>query len=105
MDADAPSCKAVSHFGLHYLCETMKQETFEVEVQSKEAKALLQQLQALGVITLRPKKVRSLAEVIADIQKHAKKQPPISQEEIDAEVKAVRNKRRHAAARKPQARR
>ncbi len=105
MDADAPSCKAVSHFGLHYLCETMKQETFEVDVQSKEAKALLKQLQALGVITLRPKKVRSLEEVIADIQKHAKKQPPISQEEIDAEVKAVRNKRRHAAARKPQARR
>ncbi|MEO7082636.1 MAG: hypothetical protein ABIY71_13980 [Flavobacteriales bacterium] len=68
----------------------MKQETFELDVQSKEAKALLKQLQALGVITLRPKKVRSLEEVIVDIQKHAKKQPPISPEEIDAEVKAVR---------------
>lgn len=96
---------AAEHFHLHYLCTTMKPETFEVDVQSKEAKVLLKQLQALGVITLRPKKVRSLAEVITDIQKHAKTQPPISQEEIDAEVKAVRNKRRYAASRKPQARR
>ncbi|MBK9421965.1 MAG: hypothetical protein IPN44_13100 [Flavobacteriales bacterium] len=49
----------------------MKQETFEVDVTSKEAKALLKQLQALGVISLRPKKVRGLAEVVKDIQTRA----------------------------------
>jgi hypothetical protein len=80
-------------------------ETFEVDVTSKKAKALLQQLQALGIITLRPKKVRSLGEVIADIQTRARKLPPISETEIMAEVKAVRKQRRHAAARKSQARR
>jgi hypothetical protein len=76
---------------LHYLCGTMKQETFEVDVTSKEAKALLKQLEALGVISLRPKKVRSLAEVVKDIQTRAAKLPPITEEEIMAEVKAVRN--------------
>jgi hypothetical protein len=82
----------------------MKPETFEVDVQSKEAKALLKQLQALGIITLRPKKVRSLAEVMADIR--AKVKDPLTEEEVMAEVKAVRrSKNRHAAARKPQARR
>jgi hypothetical protein len=94
----------VGHIGLHYLCKTMKPETFEVDIQSKEAKALLKQLQALGIITLRPKKVRSLAEVMADIR--AKVKDPLTEEEVMAEVKAVRrSKNRHAAARKPQARR
>ena len=92
----------VMHMGFHYLCGNMKQETFEVDVQSKEAKALLKQLQALGVITLRPKKVRSLAEVMADIR--AKVKEPLTEEEVMAEVKAVRrSKNRYAAARKPQA--
>lgn len=80
-------------------------ETFEVDITDKKAKALLKQLEALGIITMRPKKVRSLAAVIADIQARAKKLPPISEEEIAAEVKAVRKQRKHAAARKPQARR
>jgi hypothetical protein len=51
----------------------------------------LKQLEALGVISLRPKKVRSLAEVVKDIQTRAAKLPPITEEEIMAEVKAVRN--------------
>jgi hypothetical protein len=80
-------------------------ETYEVEVTSNKAKALLEQLQALGIITLRRKKVRSLAEVVKEIQGRAAKLPPLSEEEIMAEVKAVRKQRRHAAARKPQARR
>lgn len=80
-------------------------ETFEVDVLSKEAKALLKQLQALGIIAMRRKKVRTLAEVMRDIQERAAKLPPISEEEILAEVKAVRKQRRHAASRKPQARR
>lgn len=80
-------------------------ETFEVDVTSKKAKALLEQLQGLGIITMRPKKVRSLAEVVKDIQARAAKLPPITEEEILAEVKAVRKQRRHAASRKPQARR
>lgn len=66
----------------------MKQETFEVDVTSKEAKALLKQLQALGVITLRPKKVRNLAEVMADIR--AKVKDPLTVEEVIAEIKAAR---------------
>ncbi len=82
----------------------MKQETFEVDVASKEAKALLKQLEALGVISLRPKKVRSLAEVMADIR--AKVKEPLTQDEVMAEIKAARRSRnRHAAAKKPQARR
>lgn len=80
-------------------------ETYEVEVTNSKAKALLEQLQALGIITMRRKKVRSLAEVVKEIQARAAKLPPISEEEIMAEVKAVRKQRRHAAARKPQARR
>lgn len=80
-------------------------ETFEVDVTSKKAKALLEQLQGLGIITMRRKKVRSLAEVVKDIQARAAKLPPITEEEIMAEVKAVRKQRRHAASRKPQARR
>ncbi len=80
-------------------------ETFEVDITNKKAKVLLEQLQALGIITMRPKKVRSLAQVIKDIQTRASKLPPISEEEIMTEVKAVRKQQRHAAARKPQARR
>jgi len=82
----------------------MKQETFEVDVQSKEAKALLKQLQALGVITLRPKKTSTLGQVIEEMR--AKAKAPLTQAEVLDEVKAHRrSKRRHAAARKPQARR
>ncbi len=80
-------------------------ETFEVDITNKKAKVLLEQLQALGIITMRPKKVRSLAQVIKDIQTRASKLPPISEEEIMTEVKDVRKQQRHAAARKPQARR
>ena len=80
-------------------------ETLEVDVLNKRAKAILAELAALGVIAVRPKKVRKLSEVIADIQSRAKKLPPLSEEEIMAEVKAVRKQRRHAASRKPQARR
>ncbi|MBX2982423.1 MAG: hypothetical protein KF843_07120 [Flavobacteriales bacterium] len=83
----------------------MKLETFEVDVTSKEAKALLKQLEALGIIRVRPKKARSLAEVIKDIQTRAAKLTPITEEEIMAEVKAARKQRSHAASRKPQARR
>ena len=80
-------------------------ETLEIDVLNKRAKAILTELAALGVITMRPKKVRTLSEVISDIQARAKKLPPLSEEEIMAEVKAVRKQRRHAASRKPQARR
>ena len=80
-------------------------ETFEVDINDKQAKALLKQLEALGSISLRPKKVRTLGQVIADIQTRARKLPPISEAEIKAEVDAVRKHRRHAASRKPQARR
>jgi hypothetical protein len=80
-------------------------ETFEVDITDKKAKALLKQLEALGIITMRPKKVRTLGQVIADIQARARKLPPISEAEIKAEVDAVRKQRRHAASGKPQARR
>jgi hypothetical protein len=80
-------------------------ETFEVDITDKKAKALLKQLEALGIITMRPKKVRTLGQVVADIQARARKLPPISEAEIKAEVDAVRKQRRHAASRKPQARR
>ncbi|MBK7269851.1 MAG: hypothetical protein IPI07_10180 [Flavobacteriales bacterium] len=49
--------------------------------------------------------MRSLSQVIADVQRNAKKLPPLSQEEIMAEVKAVRKKSRNAASRKAQVRR
>lgn len=79
-------------------------ETFEVDALSKEAKALLKQLQALGIITMRPKKVRPLAEVLEDIRSKVKE--PMTQDEVMAEIKAARrSKNRHAASRKPQARR
>ncbi|MBS1945242.1 MAG: hypothetical protein JST98_08625 [Bacteroidetes bacterium] len=80
-------------------------ETFEVDVTSKEAKALLEQLQGLGIITMRRKKVRSLAEVMADIRSKVKH--PLTQDEVMAEIKAARRsrKRNAAASRKPQARR
>ena len=51
-------------------------ETFEVDINDKKAKALLKQLEALGIISLRPKKVRTLGQVIADIQTRARKLPP-----------------------------
>jgi len=80
-------------------------ETFEVDVKDSKAKALLKQLEALGIISLRPKKVRTLGQVIADIR--AKAKAPLTQAEVLEEVKVHRrSKRRHAAAaRKPQARR
>jgi len=79
-------------------------ETFEVDITDKKAKALLKQLEALGIITMRPKKVRTLGQVMADIR--AKAKAPLTQAEVLEEVKAHRrSKRRHAAARKPQARR
>jgi hypothetical protein len=84
-----------------YLRITM--ETFEVDVKDSKAKALLKQLEALCIISPRPKKVRTLGQVIADIQARARKLPPISEVEIRAEVKAVRKQRRHAASRTPQA--
>lgn len=77
-------------------------ETFEVDITDKKAKALLKQLEALGIITMRPQKVRTLGQVVADIQARARKLPPISEAEIKAEVDAVRKQRRHAASRKPQ---
>jgi hypothetical protein len=79
-------------------------ETFEVDITDKKAKALLKQLEALGIITMRPKKVRTLGQVMADIR--AKAKAPLTQAEVLEEIKAHRrSKRRHAAARKPQARR
>ncbi len=79
-------------------------ETFEVDITDKKAKALLKQLEALGIITLRPKKVRTLAQVLKDMR--AKAGAPLSQSEVLEEIKAHRrSKRRHAAATKPQARR
>ncbi|MBK7085632.1 MAG: hypothetical protein IPH53_13605 [Flavobacteriales bacterium] len=80
-------------------------ETLEVDILNKRAKAILAELAALGLISVRPQKVRSLSQVIADVQRNAKKLPPISQEEIMAEVKAVRKKSRNAASRKAQVRR
>lgn len=79
-------------------------ETLEVDVLNKRAKAILAELAALGVIAVRPKKVRSLAEVMADIRGKVKN--PLTPAEVLAEVKAARrSKSRHAASRKPQARR
>ena len=80
-------------------------ETLEVDILNKRAKAILAELAALGLISVRPQKVRSLSQVIADVQRNAKKLPPLSQEEIMAEVKAVRKKSRNAASRKTQVRR
>ncbi|MBK9076636.1 MAG: hypothetical protein IPL77_17000 [Flavobacteriales bacterium] len=80
-------------------------ETLEVDILNKRAKAILAELAALGLISVRPQKVRSLSQVIADVQRNAKKLPPLSQEEIMAEVKAVRKKSRNAASRKAQVRR
>ena len=79
-------------------------ETLEVDVLNKRAKAILAELAALGVIAVRPKKVRKLSEVIADIRSNVKN--PLTVDEVMAEIKAHRRtKRRHAASRKPQARR
>ncbi len=79
-------------------------ETFEVDITDKKAKALLKQLEALGIITMRPKKVRTLGQVMSDIRARARKLPPISEEEIMEEIKAHRReKRSKAIARKPQA--
>lgn len=79
-------------------------ETYEVDINNKKAKVLLEQLQALGILTMRPKKERSLAEVMADIRAGVKK--PLTETEVMAEVKAARrSKSRHAASKKPQARR
>jgi|GEM_PF-1536639 len=79
-------------------------ETFEVDITDKKAKALLKQMEGLGIITMRPEKVRILGQVMADIRASVK--APLTQEEVLAEVKAHRaSKRRHAASRKPQARR
>lgn len=64
-------------------------ETFEVDVTSKKVKALLEQLQDLGIITIRAKKVRGLAEVMADIR--AKVKEPLTQDEVMAEIKVARN--------------
>ena len=80
-------------------------ETLEVDILNKRAKAILAELAALGLVSVRPQKVRSLSQVIADIQRNAKKLPPLSQKEIMAEVKAVRKKSRNAASRKAQVRR
>ncbi|MBK7752690.1 MAG: hypothetical protein IPI41_08830 [Flavobacteriales bacterium] len=80
-------------------------ETLEVDILNKRAKAILAELAALGLISVRPQKVRSLSQVIADVQRNAKKLLPLSQEEIMAEVKAVRKKSRNAASRKAQVRR
>lgn len=78
-------------------------ETFEVDITDKKAKALLKQLEALGIITLRSKKVRTLGQVIEEMR--AKAKAPLTQAEVLDEIKAHRrSKRRHAAARKPQAR-
>lgn len=72
-------------------------ETFEVDFTDKKAKALLKQLEALGIITMRPKKVRTLGQVVADIQARARKLPPISEEEIMEEIKAHRHEKRSRA--------
>ncbi|MEX1132574.1 MAG: hypothetical protein WEC15_05060 [Flavobacteriales bacterium] len=72
-------------------------ETFEVDITDKKAKALLKQLEALGIITMRPKKVRTLGQVMADIRAKAKKLPPISEEEIMEEIKAHRLEKRSKA--------
>ncbi|HQV50920.1 MAG: hypothetical protein IPI00_13840 [Flavobacteriales bacterium] len=77
--------------------------SFEVDVTSKEARKLLEQLRDLGNIAMRLRKVRTLTAVIADIQARAKKLPPISEGEITKEVEAVRKQRYNASARKPQA--
>jgi len=63
-------------------------ETFEVDILDKKAKALLKQLEALGIITLRPKTVCTLGQVIADIR--AKAKAPLTQAEVMDEVKAYR---------------
>lgn len=82
----------------------MKLETFEVDVTSKEAKVLLKQLEALGIIRVRPKSAQPCGGD-HDIQTRAARLTPIAEEEIVAEVKAARKQRSHAASRKPQARR
>lgn len=72
-------------------------ETFEVDITDKKAKALLKQLEALGIITMRPKKVRTLGQVMTDIQARARKLPPISEEEIMEEIKTHRHEKRSRA--------
>jgi len=72
-------------------------ETFEVDITDKKAKALLKQLEALGIITMRPKKVRTLGQVMADIRARARKLPPITEEEIMEEIKAHRREKRSKA--------
>ncbi|MBX2979589.1 MAG: hypothetical protein KF905_09865 [Flavobacteriales bacterium] len=72
-------------------------ETFEVDITDKKAKALLKQLEALGIITMRPKKVRTLGQVMADIRARALKLPPITEEEIMEEIKAHRREKRSKA--------
>lgn len=77
-------------------------EIFEVDITDKKAKALLKQLEALGVIAMRPKKVRTLGQVIADMQAHALKLAPLSEAEIIEEIKAHRReKRSKSSARVP----
>ncbi len=67
-------------------------ETFEVDITDKKAKALLKQLEALGIITMRPKKVRTLGQVMSDIRASVK--APLTQDEVLAEIKAHRREKR-----------
>ena len=79
-------------------------ETLQVIVPNKKARALLNSLDALGIIEIKPNKDRSLAQVMADIRAQVKK--PMTEEEVMSAIKAYRrSKQRHADSRKPQARR
>lgn len=67
-------------------------ETLEIRVPNKKARALLDQLAALGVISIQPGRSRGLVEVIEGIQKEARRHSPLREREIQAEVDAVRAK-------------
>jgi hypothetical protein len=79
-------------------------KTYAVKARSKKAEALLEQLAALGLIemeTLKAPQVH-LADMMRTIRSGVKQ--PLPAEEVTTEVERIRAKR-HAAAKKAQARR
>ena len=79
-------------------------ETLRVKVRTKRAKALLEQLEGLGVIEIEQEgaSLEALADTMKRIRAGVKDKMTVK--EVTAEVEAVRAQR-HAATRKAQVRR
>lgn len=81
-----------------------RMDTLAVKVLDKRALAILNELESLGVIAMRPSGGRKLSDIVASIRAQVKR--PMTQQEVMEEVGAHRrSKRRHAKAKKDQDRR